>query len=115
MDYSYRDLDYGQYAQMFKDCVENDNDKFEHDCRGDVMGAMTHAESGRFEEMVDSVHRQIRALDPDERELFAERNPGLTARAKEWAVIQEANSFKNISTPHDDEIPTKITKMQREG
>lgn len=106
VDYSYRNLDIGQFAQMFKKCVQEDNDKFEHGCRGDVMQAMMHAESGRFEEMVNDVHRQVSALDPDEREMFAENNPGLMARAKEWGVIQEAGMFKDVDTPHDDKIPS---------
>lgn len=104
MDYSYRDLDIGQYAQKFKKCVQ-ETDTPTNRCRGKIRSEMKHAEDGRFHEMVDTVHRQIRALDPDERELFAKRNPGLTARAKEFGVIEDAQQYRNIETPHDDKIP----------
>lgn len=111
MDYSYRDLEFGQFARMFKECVDNE-DVPEHRCRGKVMDRMQHAEDGRFEKMVDAVHRQVSALDPDERRLFADRNPGLMARVKEWGAIQEAAAFRDVDTPHDKDIPTRITQIQ---
>lgn len=112
VDYSYRDLDHGQFARKFKECIDN-TDKAEHMCRGEVKEEMKHAESGRFFEMVDTTQRQLAAMDQDEVELFAERNPGMMARVKEHGTVMGGARFKNVDTPFDDDIPMEVTDIQK--
>lgn len=112
VDYSYRDLDHGQFVKEFDECV-NEEDKPVHRCRGEVEEKMKHAESGRFYEMVDTTQRQLAAMDQDEVELFAERNPGMMARVKEHGTIMGGARFKNVETPHDDELIMDVTPTQR--
>ena len=113
-DYSYRDLEHGQFVQEFKNCVDN-QDKPVNRCREQIEEKIKHAESGRFHEMIEATHNQLSAMDKDEIELFAERNPGMMARAKEHGVIFGGARFlrEDAPTPYDDKIPMKVTPAQK--
>lgn len=50
-------------------------------------------ESGRFEPMLDATHKMFRALDPDERRAFAERNPGIMEWVNVWAFTEDLIEF----------------------
>jgi len=99
--YSYRDLDVGQYAKAFEECQEEE-DRLR--CESEVRKGMARAESGRYEDMLDDAHKFFAALDRDERELFARRNPDMFKRIQEYGRIQELNKFTKVEVDNKMEF-----------
>lgn len=50
-------------------------------------------EDGRFAEMLKAVHKMFVPLDADEKEDFADRNPGVIVWMNTWAMLEHQAQF----------------------
>lgn len=83
--YSFRDYEIGSYSEAFK--------KYDEDGKRLVRQAFMHLESGRVWTFLESIHRFLSALDPDEIVLFKQNNPVIFDMVNEYAVVDEVRQF----------------------
>lgn len=63
---------------------------------------LSAVESGRFEPMLEAGSKFFRALDPDERREFANRNPDMMRWLGAWNMLQDLNPWNEY---HDRDYP----------
>lgn len=93
-------------------------------------GIIPRIEDGRFQPLLRATHKFITRLDPDEKETFARRNPGIimwvsawaysehqiwgeqlfTLTDVEWPLIPERNPNENPPRPRD--VADQVTQQQ---
>lgn len=61
-------------------------------------------EAGRFERMLANIHKMYIPLDPDERETFWERNPGVMVWVHVWAIANDQRTPRD-GAPDGVELP----------
>lgn len=54
-------------------------------------------EAGRFAPFVEAGHKFFRALDPDERDAWASRNPDMMEWIGAWGFLMNLNTFEEWS------------------
>jgi hypothetical protein len=63
----------------------------------EIRNILKQIEGGRFHDLLTQFHRQMSALDQDERKKMATRNPGLTKWQKTYAVIEEVQMYEPLA------------------
>lgn len=81
--------------------------KFIADKYIDARKVFRRMESGRFHDMMDKTSRFFASLDPDEKRMWANRNPDMMEWIGTFGYIEELNTFEEYSN-----IPSVI-KTQR--
>ncbi len=97
--HSYRTWEDTDLQQLDAACRNDaDGELEQHNCRRTLLKGVRHVEAGRWDDALGEMHRFIAALDQDEREQFARRNPNLVDRVNGWAVVQDQMPFNDLPT-----------------
>jgi len=65
---------------------------------------LQYIEAGRFNEMLEAIHKMYVPLDADERETFWKRNPSVMVWVHVWAILN-AQLSPRAAAPDDVELP----------